>query len=465
MADAPEHPPADALVIFGATGDLAFQQIFPALHAMTRRGHLDLPVICVARPGLTIDNLRTRMRESIAAHGGVEPAVFDRLVARVSYVAGDYQEAATFDALRTALGASVRPVFYLAIPPSLFDDVASGLARSGCATNARLIVEKPFGRDLASAKALNAILHESFPEESIYRIDHFLGKEPVLNLVYFRFANAFLEPIWNSEHVDSVQIVMAESFNVRGRGKFYEEVGAIRDVFQNHLLQILTLLTMDAPARNDADAIEAVKIALLTAIRPLRPIDVMRGQYRGYRSEQGVAPDSKVETYVAARLEIDNRRWSGVPFFIRAGKCLAVTATEVRVRLKKPAIALFDPYSTTARNEFLFRLSPDVCLSLTAQAKTPGEAMVGEEVTLVEHRQVGDEMKPYERLLGDALRGDRTLFGSEAGVEASWRIVDPILNSDQQAYEYDCGSRGPVEAERMAAGAGGWIEPSVVCAD
>ena len=451
---------SDALVLFGATGDLAYEQIFPALLAMTRRGHLDLPVICVARPDWTIDQLRARAHESIVAHGGVNDDAFATLAARLSYVAGDYQEAATFDRLRAALGSAAQPLFYLAIPPSLFASVASGLARSGCAAHARVIVEKPFGRDLASALALNACLHESFPESAVFRIDHFLGKEPVQNLLFFRFANTFLEPVWNADHVDSVQIVMAEAFGVKSRGRFYEEVGAIRDVFQNHLLQVMTLLAMDAPEANQAEAIDAAKVALLTAIRPLRDNDVVRGQYRSYRAETGVAPTSRVETYVAARLEIENRRWAGVPFLIRAGKCLAVTVTEVHVRLKQPATALFDSQATARPNEFCFRLSPDVSISLAAQAKMPGGAMIGEEVLLVEHRRPGDEMAPYERLIGDALRGDRTLFGSEAGLEAAWRIVDPILNSGQPVYEYDRGGWGPAEAEPMAAVAGGWLEPS-----
>jgi glucose-6-phosphate 1-dehydrogenase len=347
----------------------------------------------------------------------------------------------------------------LAIPPSLFGTVVSRLARLGCAAQARVIVEKPFGRDLASAKTLNTTIHESFPEAAVFRIDHFLGKEPVQNLLYFRFANEFLDPVWTRDHVSDVQITMAEAFGVRGRGRFYEEVGAIRDVFQNHLLQILSLLTMDRPPADDGHAIDAAKVDALEAIRPLRPIDVVRGQYRGYRSEHGVSPHSRIETYVAIRLEIENRRWAGVPFWIRSGKCLATTATEVRVRLKRPVHALFDSRATARRNEFSFGLSPEVFIALTVQTKVPGEAMVGEDVRLVEHRCPGDEMEPYERLLGDALRGDRTLFGSQAGVEAAWRVVDPILKSDQPVFEYDCGSWGPSEAGQFAKDSGGWLEP------
>ncbi len=445
---------SDALVLFGATGDLAYKQIFPALYALSRRGRLDIPVIGVARGDWTVEQLRARARESIAAQGDLDAEAFSRFAERLHYVAGDYRDAATFDALRRTLGPAERPLFYLAIPPSAFGIVVSGLARSGCAAQARVIVEKPFGRDLASAQALNTTIHQSFPEPAVYRIDHFLGKEPVQNLLYFRFANTFLEPIWNRDYIDGVQITMAEAFGVRGRGRFYEEVGAIRDVLQNHLLQILSLLAMDRPAADDGASIDAAKVAVLDAIRPLRAIDVVRGQYRGYTTEDGVAPESRVETYVSARLEIENGRWSGVPFWIRTGKCLANTATDVRVRLKPPARALFDSDATFHRNEVRFGLSPDVFIALTAQAKVPGEAMIGEDVRLVDHRCLKDEMEPYERLLGDALRGDRTLFGSQAGVEAAWRVVDPVLKSGGPVFAYDCGSSGPPESEPHATDAG-----------
>ena len=450
---------ADAFVFFGATGDLAFEQIFPALQALTQSGHLGMPVVGVAKPDWTIEQLRDRARDSITTHGTLDARAFTALAGRLAYVAGDYQAPETFVRLRQALGAAQRPAFYLAIPPSLFGTVAQGLAQGGCAAQARLIVEKPFGRNLASAQALNRTLHEFFAESAIYRIDHFLGKEPVQNLLYVRFANAFLEPIWNRDHVDHVTITMAEDFGVRGRGRFYEEVGATRDVFQNHLLQVLTILTMEAPVANDATAIADAKVALLRAVRPLQPADVVRGQYEGYRNEDGVAADSTIETYVAARLAIDNWRWAGVPFLIRAGKSLPVTVTEVRVRLKRPPVALFGSADASA-NEFCFRLSPDVSISLQALAKRPGEEMVGDAVQLIERYHPAHEMAPYERLLGDALRGDRTLFGNEEGVEAAWRIVDGVLDDAVSSAPYPQHSWGPPEAGRLAPDLGGWGIPT-----
>jgi len=440
---------ADALVLFGATGDLAYQQIFPALQSMARRDQLRVPVIAIARQSWSFDQVCARIRDSLTAHGGIDPPAYERLVARLTYVSGDYQDAATFDRLREALGAAVRPAFYLAIPPSLFGVVASSLARSGMAEHARLVVEKPFGRDTASARALNATLHESFPEEAVYRIDHFLGKEPVQNLLYFRFANTFLEPIWNASYVERVEITMAEAFGVRERGKFYEEVGAIRDVFQNHLLQVLALVAMDAPRAGDGASIDAAKVAFLKAVRPLALTDVVRGQYRGYRSETGVAPDSNVETYVAARLAVDNPRWAGAPMLVRAGKCLAETFTEVRVTLKRPVPALFDAAARPS-NEVRFRLSPDPSIALSASVKKDGEAMAGEDASLIERAQAADDMAPYERLLGDALRGERALFGSEAGVEESWRIVEPVLGDSGPPEIYEPGSWGPAARVTIA---------------
>src|ERR671914_91138 len=455
MAD----PPSDALVVFGVTGDLAFKQIFPALQAMVRHRHLNVPVLGVARANYNLDQLRARARDSVEQHGSFDPAAYQKLCGLLRFVGGDYEDAGTSERLKAALSSSQRPLYSLAIPPSLFPTVVSGLARVGIVSNARVVVEKPFGRDLASAQALNAMLHQFLPESAVFRIDHYLGKEPVQNLLYYRFANSFLEPIRNRNYVERVQITMAEKFGVQGRGKFYEEAGAIRDVVQNHLLQVASLLAMEAPSTRGTESVRDEKAQAFRSMRPLEPGDVVRGQFRGYRKEEGVAPDSEVETFAAVRLQIDSWRWAGVPFYIRAGKCLPVTATEVLVELRRPPVSLFPDCAAAPPNRFRFRLSPEVVLSLGARAKLPGEAMRGEDVELIACHDRSDEMKPYERLLGDAMRGDQMLFAREDSVEEAWRVVEPVLGNATPLYQYDSGTWGPAEADRLLQNGAGWFNP------
>ena len=448
---------SDALVFYGATGDLAYKKIFPALQAMIKRGHLNVPVIGVAKAGWSVDQLRARAQDSLEKHGGVDPGAWNKLSSLLRYVDGDYKDAATFQAIAKELKGAERPAHYLAIPPLLFETVVEHLAC--CTQGGRLIVEKPFGHDLASAQELNRVLHAAFPESAIFRIDHYLGKRPVNNVVVFRFANAFMEPFWNRNYIESIQITMAEDFGVQGRGAFYDQTGTIRDVVQNHLFQVLCNLAMEPPVRTDSETIRDEKAKVLKAIPPLEANNVVRGQFRGYRQEKGVAPDSKVETFAALRLEVDSWRWKGVPFYIRAGKNLPVTCTEVLGRLRKPPTVI--PDCALSQNYLRFRISPEMTIATGATVMAPDVELRGQTGEMVASRHPRpEEMEAYERVLGDAMAGDGTLFAREDYVEEAWRIVDPVLKGVTPVYEYEPHTWGPSEVDHRVTPPGGWHNPT-----
>ncbi|MBN9690622.1 MAG: glucose-6-phosphate dehydrogenase [Verrucomicrobia bacterium] len=454
-------PHSDALVFFGATGDLAYKKIFPSLQAMLKRGHLKVPVIGVAKAGWNLDQLKARAKDSLEKHGGLDPVAFEQLSKLLRYVDGDYADAATFQQLKQQLGDAQSPAHYMAIPPLLFGQVVEQLAKAGCAgPGARIIVEKPFGTDMESARNLNRILLNTFDEARIFRIDHYLGKRPVHNLQFFRFANSFPESYWNRDHIESVQITMAEDFGVQGRGKFYDQTGTIRDVMQNHLFQLMANIAMEPPPRLDSETVRDEKVKVLKAIPPLTVRDVVRGQFQGYLDEPGVAPDSTVETFAALKLELDSWRWKGVPFYIRAGKCLPVTCTEVLIRMRPPP-TMYEDFQLEP-NYLRLRISPEATIAIGINVVAPADDTTGGiNEMIAAHHPTKEEMDAYERVLGDAMSGDATLFSREDYVEEAWRIVDPMLKAKTPVYPYQPGTWGPPEVDRLLAPPGGWWNPTV----